>query len=170
MRRSVEDELDFPLFWKTRWDLLRDNRAEQELDRAKKECTGLGNCHGCLSWCPYCGDVGDMCNVTKWPERCDEHNRYPLPPPGSDPRQLVLFEDEVVPALISSALTIHVTHHGLPICGFERPPGNWPTGHMGVETSDFSTTPNCRPCLLVFKRTPKEEKTIWDYILKDDVV
>lgn len=88
----VEDDLDFPLFWKTRWDIIGYDREREERERADRECTGLGNCHGCLSWCVHCGNVGDMCHVSEWPERCDIHERYPEPPPGPDPNQLVLFE------------------------------------------------------------------------------
>lgn len=43
------------------------------------ECPGLGRCHGCLSWCPACGNVKDMCFV-EWPGRCDQHQKYPKRP------------------------------------------------------------------------------------------
>ncbi len=88
------DELDYPLFWKTRWDIIGYDREEEERKRQIEECEGFGNCHGCLAWCAFCGDVDDMCDVTDWPDRCDTHKRYPAPPPGPDPRQLVLFVDE----------------------------------------------------------------------------
>lgn len=60
--------------------------------------TGEGNCHGCLQWCVFCGDVGDVCDVREWPQRCDCHGRYP-PRPEPDPNQLLLFEDEVSPGM-----------------------------------------------------------------------
>lgn len=41
------------------------------------ECTGAGNCHGCLKWCSVCGDVTHTCDMRLRGERCDEH---PIPP------------------------------------------------------------------------------------------
>ncbi len=33
------------------------------------DCTGPGNCHGCLKWCNVCGDVDDVCDD----RTCDAH-------------------------------------------------------------------------------------------------
>jgi hypothetical protein len=41
------------------------------------ECTGAGNCHGCVRWCSRCGDVAHVCDMRLRGERCDEH---PVPP------------------------------------------------------------------------------------------
>lgn len=89
----MSDELAFPFAWKTRWDLIgyEPPPPEPPPPFEATPCESYGNCHGCLGWCSYCGDVGDMCHVFAWPLRCDTHKRYPPPPPGSDPRQLVLF-------------------------------------------------------------------------------
>lgn len=38
------------------------------------ECPGLGQCHGCLSWCPACGTVSDVCFV-EWPGKCRPRSR-----------------------------------------------------------------------------------------------
>lgn len=88
--------IDYPHVWKTRWDIIGYDREEEEREKAAKEraralleCAGPGNCHGSLSWCPYCGDVVDVCHVFEWPDRCDMHERYPAPP-EPDSRQLVL--------------------------------------------------------------------------------
>lgn len=38
------------------------------------ECPGVGTCHGCLDWCPICGEaVRSTCD---FPE-CDVHIRIP---------------------------------------------------------------------------------------------
>jgi hypothetical protein len=52
-------------------------------------CPGEGKCHGCVSWCDYCGDVKEVCDA-EWPDRCDRHQRYPTKPepPKPDPNQL----------------------------------------------------------------------------------
>lgn len=34
-------------------------------------CPGKGRCHGPLSWCTHCGDVGDVCDAP--PGHCDCH-------------------------------------------------------------------------------------------------
>lgn len=60
-------------------------------------------------------------------------------------------------------LTIHLLNDGIPICGFERPPGAWQEGHDGVEVTDWSMTPNCPICLSILNRTHKP-KTVYDHI------
>ena len=80
------------------------------------------------------------------------------------------FCAECLPLVCSSAvLTIHVLHHGNPICGFEREAGTWPAGHTGVEVSDWSKNPNCKTCISVLNRT-HTPKTRYDHIADDDVV
>lgn len=44
-------------------ELVKRKAADQE-----RECTGEGNCHGCLKWCVQCGDVSEMCDYG-----CDYH-------------------------------------------------------------------------------------------------
>lgn len=84
----------FPWHAATRWDaILYDHEEERRLEE-DRACTGEGNCHGCLKWCVYCGDVANVCNVYEWPDRCDCHERNPKKP-ETDPNQLLLFEDEV---------------------------------------------------------------------------
>lgn len=46
-------------------------------------CPGAGKCHGCMSWCDACGNVGDVCDVRLFGERCDAH---PRPPPSHELR------------------------------------------------------------------------------------
>jgi hypothetical protein len=48
------------------------------------ECTGTGNCHGCLKWCVACGDVKHVCDMRLRGERCDEH---PVPPTWAELRR-----------------------------------------------------------------------------------
>ena len=38
-------------------------------DLSIEACPGPGRCHGCVSWCDDCGDVGDVCNAIA----CDRH-------------------------------------------------------------------------------------------------
>ena len=34
-------------------------------------CPGIGRCHGCMSWCDYCGDVAGICDGDVcWQHRC----------------------------------------------------------------------------------------------------
>lgn len=72
-----------PKGWRTWWELLVVERpAEPAPD--PEECTGFGNCHGCLKWCSFCGDVSDMCDGDEGPPGspgCDTHHKYPLPLP-----------------------------------------------------------------------------------------
>lgn len=79
----LDEVLEFPSFWRTRWDLI----AYVPQPPEEPDCPGHGGCHGCLKWCSYCGDVSDMCDA----DRCDEHHRYPEPAPEPDPNQLSLF-------------------------------------------------------------------------------
>ncbi len=104
MASLLDPEIWFPDVWQTRWDLINfDREAEEEaqekreLEEAIRACPGDGACHGCLQWCRFCGDVGEVCDVREWPQRCDCHERYPAKP-EPDPNQLLLFEDEVRPA------------------------------------------------------------------------
>lgn len=90
----------FPRAPATRWEAINYDHEEEErqeeaerLREAERACTGEGNCHGCLKWCLFCGDVGDVCNVREWPDRCDCHERYPAKP-EPDPNQLLLFDFE----------------------------------------------------------------------------
>lgn len=78
---------DSPFRPKTRWEVI----AYVYVPSKPSPCLGAGKCHGCLSWCEWCGDVKDTCDV-EWPHRCDTHKRYPNRPelPKADPRQLVL--------------------------------------------------------------------------------
>lgn len=46
-------------------------------------CPGAGKCHGCMSWCDECGNVGDVCDTRLLGERCDAH---PRPPPSHELR------------------------------------------------------------------------------------
>lgn len=39
----------------------------------KDPCPGEGRCHGCLSWCSWCGDVSRTCDDPD----CDTHRRLP---------------------------------------------------------------------------------------------
>jgi hypothetical protein len=48
------------------------------------ECAGAGNCHGCLRWCSFCGDVAHVCDTRLRGERCDEH---PVPPSAATLRR-----------------------------------------------------------------------------------
>lgn len=82
----------YSTFWENRWDLIASDPEDEELREDLARCTGPGKCHGCLKWCTFCGDVSDMCDVTEWPHRCDQHERYPQRP-LPDPRQLVLFAE-----------------------------------------------------------------------------
>jgi len=53
-------------------------------------CPGEGTCHGCRSWCDWCGDVKDVCDA-EWPHRCDTHKRYPEMPEHLKPNPNQLF-------------------------------------------------------------------------------
>lgn len=35
------------------------------------DCPGEGKCHGCVSWCDYCGDVSEVCPDDF--RNCDAH-------------------------------------------------------------------------------------------------
>jgi hypothetical protein len=81
------DWLELPWRWKTRWDIIGYVKPPPE----PIPCPGEGVCHGCLKWCDYCGDVGDVCDCV-WPFYCDTHGRYPEKPrpPEPNPNQLWL--------------------------------------------------------------------------------
>lgn len=93
-------EVEFVRSWRTRWDLLVGDPERERYFAALHECEGAGNCHGCLGWCAICGDVSNVCHVRTWPERCDEHQRYPEPPPPPDPSQLQFVFAETLPACL----------------------------------------------------------------------
>lgn len=44
-------------------------------------CTGEGNCHGCLCWCDNCGEVSEVCDDKRL---CDTHR--PMDCCGKSPR------------------------------------------------------------------------------------
>jgi hypothetical protein len=48
------------------------------------ECPGEGKCHGCLSFCNNCGDVGHVCDTRLAGGRCDAH---PIPPEWGELRK-----------------------------------------------------------------------------------
>ena len=91
---SCPTEVDFPRFWKTRWDIITFDLERQREQEALDACTGPGNCHGCLSWCTFCGSVHDVCHVLEWPDRCDIHQRHPAKP-KANPAQLVLAFEQL---------------------------------------------------------------------------
>jgi RNA polymerase sigma factor (sigma-70 family) len=39
------------------------------------KCGGPGSCHGCLSWCAWCGSVGQSCDF----DGCDQHRQCDVP-------------------------------------------------------------------------------------------
>ena len=45
--------------------------AKLILDELTETCPGDLACHGCLHWCPVCGDVANVCDDP----RCDSHPR-----------------------------------------------------------------------------------------------
>lgn len=42
---------------------------DDECDISTVACPGEGRCHGCVSWCDDCGDVGEVCHGIE----CDRH-------------------------------------------------------------------------------------------------
>ncbi len=40
-------------------------------------CPGEGRCHGCLSWCAWCGTVGGVCDSERGSCDCHPECDYP---------------------------------------------------------------------------------------------
>jgi hypothetical protein len=57
------------------------------------------------------------------------------------------YHHRCIMAALGLPVTIHVLHHGFPICGFTREmPKDWPQGHLWVRKDDaaLATCPRCR--------------------------
>ncbi len=57
---------------KTRWGIILYVYTPPK----EEACPGEGRCHGCVSWCVWCGTVSNVCDANEWPK--------------PDPRQLYL--------------------------------------------------------------------------------
>lgn len=58
-------------------------------DELVETCPGEKSCHGCVSWCPLCGDTGHVCDD---PE-CDTHRRETDVLPDMQEAEEALFLD-----------------------------------------------------------------------------
>lgn len=85
---------------------------EAKLGRGVDGCEGPGHCHGPMSWCANCGDVGDVCDDPF----CDAHavddtgDLDPVPEPPrptntADAVQVGLFSGKDEPPPPAGALT-----------------------------------------------------------------
>lgn len=81
-----------PKGWKTWFDLLL-FEPPREPEPSWMDCPGTGHCHGCMTWCAWCGGTKEMCSADRGLPGslgCDIHRKYPPPPLQPDPRQLIL--------------------------------------------------------------------------------